>query len=154
MTELLIRAIDEPRPVGSFFAKIIGKWVKPNLVMNPRAIVVPDNSKSKPWRDAVIAAADSAKLTAMWLQLNDQPVEVDMTFWLTRPETVRRLLPFVKPDVDKLARNTLDGLTAAHVFADDAVVTDLIVRKRYADEHHRPGARIRVRPLSEQLAVL
>lgn len=58
-------------------------------------------------------------------------VEVELHFLLPKPKTVRRLLPHVKPDVDKLARACLDAMTGI-AYEDDSQVTDLIVRKRYA----------------------
>ena len=65
----------------------------------------------------------------------DGPVEVDITFFLNRPRTVTRKTPHVRPDVDKLARAALDGLTGA-AFQDDAQVIRLTARKAYGP----PGA--------------
>jgi crossover junction endodeoxyribonuclease RusA len=67
-------------------------------------------------------------------------VEVDITFMLPRPRTVKRDQPHVRPDVDKLARAALDGLTGA-AFADDAQVTMLTARKVYGPPE---GAAIRI----------
>jgi Holliday junction resolvase RusA-like endonuclease len=50
--------------------------------------------------------------------------------------------PRSKPDVDKLARTTLDALTGI-AFDDDSRIVDLVTRKRYA-EPGREGARITV----------
>ena len=49
----------------------------------------------------------------------------------------------VSPDLDKLVRSTLDGLTGA-LMADDSQVVDLIARKRIADVGQSPGVRIRI----------
>lgn len=146
--DLVIRAVGEPSPVGSFFGRVIGEWLDKRTVRDPRAIVVPDNKKSKPWRDAVIVAAKSAMRACEfeWVPLAEA-VEVEMTFWLARGKTVRRLLPWVRPDVDKYARNSIDGLTEAKVWLDDGQVTDLIARKRYCGPGQKPGARIVVRPV-------
>lgn len=51
--------------------------------------------------------------------------------------------PSVKPDVDKLARATLDALTGI-VFDDDSRIVELALHKTYA-EPGREGARIVVR---------
>lgn len=144
MRELAFRVIGTPTPVGSFYARIIGKFVKPNLVQDPRAIIVPDNKKSAPWRQAVIAATKNAIRAQEfeWVPLSEA-VRVEFTFLLERPKTVRRLMPWVKPDVDKLARNSLDGLTEAKVFLDDGQVCDLLTSKRYADGVPA-GAQVRV----------
>lgn len=53
-------------------------------------------------------------------------------------------------DVDKLARSTLDGLavrTGGCVLADDRLVVELSLRKRYAKLHEPSGALVRVVPL-------
>lgn len=63
------------------------------------------------------------------------PVKVDVTFRLQSPRSAPRALPHVRPDVDKLARAALDGLTGA-AFADDAQVVTLTARKEYG----APGA--------------
>lgn len=66
------------------------------------------------------------------------PVEVDITFMLSKPRTVTRKQPHVRPDVDKLARAVLDGLTGT-AFHDDAQVVRLTARKIYGGI---PGAMI------------
>ena len=58
-------------------------------------------------------------------------VVMECCFFLPRPKTVKRLLPSVKPDVDKLGRAVMDALTGV-AYKDDCQVTDLILRKRYA----------------------
>ena len=73
------------------------------------------------------------------------PVEVTLEFWMPRPKSVKRSLPSVKPDWDKLARSTCDALTAT-VLVDDALVVDAVVRKRYADRGEE-GATITVKEL-------
>jgi Holliday junction resolvase RusA-like endonuclease len=78
---------------------------------------------------------------------------VDITFRLIRPKghygakglrpsAPKR--PAVKPDLDKLARAVLDGITAGGAIHDDAQVCHLTVEKVYADDHLVPGATIRV----------
>lgn len=109
-----------------------------------------ESSKAvKPWRAEVVkAAAGHTIITG--------PVAVTITFYLKRPKghygTGRNAgtlkpaapaLPGVKPDVDKLVRSTLDGLTTAGVYVDDSRVTDLLVAKRYADGR-TPGADVQV----------
>lgn len=149
MTELLIRVLGQPAPQGSFFARIIGKG------REARAIVVADNKHTEPWRRDVHAAADSAKLAASWLQLNE-PCSVEVVFFLDRPPSVAksRRWPAVRPDLDKYVRSTLDALVTAHVLADDSRVVRIVAEKRYATVESPQGARIVVRALTEQLAVI
>ena len=63
------------------------------------------------------------------------PVSVDVVFRLQPPRGAPRDLPHVRPDVDKLARAALDGLTGA-AFADDSQVVRLTATKEYGP----PGA--------------
>lgn len=62
------------------------------------------------------------------------PVSLRITFYLRRPATLpRRVTQHVrKPDLDKLARSTLDSLKICGLLADDAQVCVLAVGKVYA----------------------
>lgn len=124
-----------PAPQGSKRAFVVGN----------RARVVEDSKKSAPWRDSVSAAAAEAMNGADPI---DGPVEVTVTFFSVRPASVKpakRPYPSVIPDVDKLARAVLDGLTAGGVFTDDSRVVDLHASKRYATV---PGAEVTVREVT------
>lgn len=124
-----------PAPQGSKRAFVVGN----------RARIVEDSKKSAPWRDSVSAAAADAMGGALPI---DAPVEVIVTFLFVRPASVKpakRPFPSVKPDVDKLARAVLDGLTAGGVFSDDSRVIDLHAKKRYADV---AGAEVTVREVA------
>ena len=57
-----------------------------------------------------------------------------MMFFLRQPKRPKAPVPITKPDVDKLARACLDGMTDAGVFRDDSQVTTLTARKRYTTE--------------------
>jgi crossover junction endodeoxyribonuclease RusA len=94
-----------------------------------------------PWREAVRSEAQ---------RMNAIPVEgavaVAVYFYFTAPKSVKRTMPSVRPDLDKLVRAVLDGLAMAGIFADDAQVTDLAASKRYGP---RTGAVVRVFPVSD-----
>lgn len=117
-----------PAPQGSKRAFVVGN----------RAVVTEDSKRSAPWRDSVAAAGVAAMggLPAL-----DGPLQVTIQFRMPRPRSVKRLYPSVKPDIDKLARAVLDGLTAAAVIVDDSRVISLTTEKLYAEV---PGASIRV----------
>lgn len=114
-----------------------------------KTFVYEQNSKTqKSWRQDVIAAAVELR-EAQGLETLDGPVALQVEFRLPRPASVnvrRRPFPCVKPDCDKLTRNTMDALTQAAIYRDDAQVVDLFVSKRYAtdDPNGSPGATIRV----------
>ena len=114
-----------------------------------KTFVYEQNSKTqKSWRQDVIAAAVELREAGDWGTL-DGPVQVTIFFRMPRPASVsirRRPFPCVKPDIDKITRNTLDALTQAYIYRDDAQIVDLFVQKRYAtdDPGGAPGATIRV----------
>ena len=86
------------------------------------------------------------------------PVEVTVTFFIPRPKNhygtgrnagTRKasapIAPAKPPDIDKLARAVLDGLTGA-VFRDDAQVVGLTLSKLWAD-HSDAATAVSVSPL-------
>lgn len=121
------RVNGDPAPQGS----------KRAFVVNGRAVLTESSTKVKPWRAAVVDAAVDAMNGRAPLT---GPVTVMVSFRLAKPKSVKRDLPSVRPDLDKLARSTMDALTTAQVVADDSQVCDLWVSKRYGI----PGADITV----------
>ena len=113
--------------------------------------MVESSAKVKPWREAVRQEA-----LATGMPLTSRPVFVQMTFRFTRPKAHHNSRGELKesapaqhtsrPDVDKLARSTLDGLTGV-LFIDDSQVSYMVASKQYADPGQREGATIDVRIL-------
>jgi len=111
----------EPIPQGSKVAKLIPA---PGTKWGVRPVLYDDNDKAlKPWRKAVTAAAKAAAVDLD--QLVDVPIVVVVEFRMSRPKTVKREYPTVKPDVDKLERAVLDAVTDAGVWNDDSRVVVL-----------------------------
>lgn len=105
-----------------------------------RAHVVESSKKVKPWRQAVVAAALEFSAVPF-----EGPVRVRLGFAFTRPKghlgTGRNAghlkpsaprYPAVRPDLDKLARSTLDGLADAGLIPDDSRIIALDLSKKYA----------------------
>lgn len=107
-------------------------------------ILIESSKKVGPWRDDVRAEAIDAMDGAAPFA---GPVDVWITFEFIRPPSApkSRVLPSVRPDLDKLVRSTLDALKSAGVYGDDSQVTDLTARKRYG---LRSGATVTVREVS------
>jgi crossover junction endodeoxyribonuclease RusA len=78
------------------------------------------------WRDSINSATREA------MEPLAGPVEVSVLFYMPRPKGTRRTSPYVRPDIDKLARAVLDGLTGA-AFEDDGQVTRLHLQKEYGE---------------------
>lgn len=96
-------------------------------------------TKLKPWREKVAAAAD--------LGISfDVPVVVRAVFYMPMPKRPKFTRPAVKPDVDKLARALLDGMTDAGLISDDSRVVRLVAEKWYSES---PGVSVTVREVSD-----
>lgn len=106
------------------------------------------SKKVKPWRAAIEQAVKLRPEDPL-----DGPLSVRITFLMQRPlmhygtgknkHILRSSAPkyhIQTPDVDKLARSTLDGLTQARAIADDKLVCVLHAQKMYTDFDIAPGA--------------
>lgn len=113
--------------------------------------MVEASKKVKPWRFAVSQAAIETGEP-----MTDGQVSVLITFLFNRPKAhynskgeVKPNAPFyksTKPDLDKLCRSTLDGITGV-LIKDDSQVVNLICCKVYAGEGELPGALIAINQL-------
>lgn len=77
----------------------------------------------------------------------DTPLSVSIVFRMRAPKK-RHAAPMTKPDIDKLARATLDALHGS-IFDDDSRVVELALVKTYAAPG-REGARIVIKAWSDQ----
>jgi len=106
--------------------------------------MVEASKRLRPWR-ATVAAAVKAAVGARVL-FPDGPVTVTLEFVMPRPvSTPKRSTPpaIRRPDIDKLARAVLDGITGTAI-ADDSQVTLLIAYKRIAEIAETPGVVIEI----------
>ena len=140
MAELVITVHGTPAPQGS--KRHVGNGV---MVESSGAVL--------PWRQAVAEAWREAGRIHLF-----GAVEMEVTFSLARPAghyradgTLRpnaRAHPYVRPDLDKLLRSTLDALSKdARAVLDDARIVAVTARKVYADPPRLPGAVIVLREL-------
>lgn len=115
-------------------------------------IMVESSRAVGPWREAVRAETQRAM---NGIGPMTGPVQVDASFRLPRPKNHYRTgryahlvrdgapaRPFGKPDVDKLVRAVLDGLTEGGAWADDAQVALLVASKDYATPQNPAGCLI------------
>ena len=80
------------------------------------------------WRSLIGWEAKSAGASPHSL-----PVKITISFFMPRPKTVKRAYPSVAPDLDKLVRGVLDGLTGV-AYEDDGQVVQIHARKLYGAE--------------------
>lgn len=120
----------DPAPQGS--KKYVG--TRRTAAGNNIPMIVESSPKLPAWRKAVSDAVIQGMKASGNLEKFDGAVKVEAVFYLTRRPTVKRALPTVPPDVDKLTRSLLDGITAKGqgVWRDDSQVVRLEVSKVYA----------------------
>ncbi|MDD7930114.1 RusA family crossover junction endodeoxyribonuclease [Microbacterium thalli] len=135
---------------GFFVAGVpVQQGSKTAFVVGKRAVLTDSNkAQLKPWRAGVARVAQSA----WWAeQPLDGAVQVSAVFVMPRGKSVTRELPSVTPDLDKLIRALLDGVTdAGNVWRDDAQVVRLVVEEVYGPE---PGVHVDIAPI-QRVAVL
>lgn len=118
------------------------------------------SDKVKPWRVDVKYACLEAIAATLGFVKYEGPVAVTISFRMPRLNKhyhVRKAGKFLRedapefvdtrPDIDKLARSTLDALGEAGVWGDDSQVARLILSKRYTEG--AAGAHIYLRPVAE-----
>ena len=113
--------------------------------------MIESSKRVKPWREAIRQEA----LKTGWT-LTDQPVFLHLLFRFHRPKghhsSKGELKPsapkshITRPDLDKLCRSTLDGLTGT-IFKDDSQVSFLICSKEYTLADELEGCQIEVRTI-------
>lgn len=111
------------RPKGSTRA-----FMRPGMKF---PIVTSDNKSVKGWEQSVRAAIQQHAPGVFF----HGPVTVRITFELPRPKSMpKRVEHHVKkPDIDKLARGSLDAMKGV-LWNDDSQVVELVARKVYASD--------------------
>lgn len=132
MAEVSLSVIGDPASQGS------------HAIMNGRIVQV-NSKKHKAWRNAITQQA-LATLPPDWVPI-DEPCELIVNFYMPKPASVKRSLPTVSPDLDKLIRAVGDSLTDSGVVVDDSRIVRISARKLYAIGIE-PGATIEVKTLN------
>ena len=115
--------------------------------------MVESSAKVKPWREAVRQEALKTGLV-----VSDQPIYLHLLFRFRRPQghynakgQIKPSAPAThttRPDLDKLARSTLDALTGVR-FRDDSQVAFLVASKEYAMPGELEGCQIEIKTISD-----
>jgi Holliday junction resolvase RusA-like endonuclease len=111
----------------------------------------PASKHEKPWVDAVKNATQVAMRHHPPVP---PPYAVDLEILIATVRRPRYTYPVV-PDIDKVARATIDGMVNGGALCDDSHVTALTVTKRYVRPDEAPGAYARFWSLaaSEQILI-
>lgn len=133
--------------VWAHVLEAVDRFRKSGKRITPRAFITNDNPNAKAWQETVMDAALEARRGGPLLagELMAGALVVDLVFHLARPLKIRSSIVShtTRPDVDKLARCVLDGLTGV-VYADDGQVVAVRLSKQYAPIDGAPGVTITV----------
>lgn len=99
---------------------------------------------AEPYKTYLTAAPDV--LYALELPMLYGPLHVALEVVCTKARTSKLLHP--RQDVDNFAKATLDALTTAGAWIDDAQVARLTVEKRFASVGEAPHTRVQISALS------
>jgi Holliday junction resolvase RusA-like endonuclease len=146
----------EPVAKGSMRAFVPKGW--------NRAVVTDSGGARLRSYESAIRNAARAEMDKRGLPCaHETPFEVLLAFFTARPAKdydrhgivrgAARATPWLKPDIDKLQRSTLDALTGL-VFDDDSRIVRIVVEKRFADANHDIGTWVKVRTLPRTAAEL
>ena len=92
------------------------------------------SKKLEPWRQAVAQAVHQMMQDTGDDSQFTEACQVEVTFILPKPKSVKRLLPTVSPDADKLARSLGDSISLpkySQLIQDDALICRWEIRKIY-----------------------
>lgn len=78
------------------------------------------------------------------LPLEECRVLLTLRFNLPKPKSypARVVHHTKKPDIDNYAKAVIDGLVKGRIMADDGMITDLMIQKRYIEPGHPEGVEI------------
>lgn len=135
---LVFTVYGTPQPQGSSRA-----FFRPGM---KRPVITSANPKNKPWRQEVSGTAEH-HMGEMPPLPRETAVRVEAFFYFDKPKSAPKRVSHktTKPDLDKLARSLLDGLTGI-AFEDDSQVTQCWVSKFFGSPAR---AEIRVTPMEE-----
>ena len=97
-------------------------------------------STADAWKGQVMLAAGLYRG-----QFTTGPLRLEVEFYLPRPKARKNDdYVAVKPDIDNLLKSTMDALSDAGVWHDDAQVAAIVSTKRYESANQAIGAIIRL----------
>lgn len=154
MNSLTFFVPGEPKTQGSMKAFVVPYVRVGEVVRKPqRAMVTHDKRDDvQSWRSAVAGIAYNAARKHGFEKIEDGPITLELLLLLPKPKSVKRAVPYCKPDGGKLQRAIEDALTGV-LWADDAQVTDWAGSKRYAEDGQETGAQITVSAEARHLNV-
>jgi crossover junction endodeoxyribonuclease RusA len=133
----------EPVPQGSTKSFYIKKL--------DRVVTTHGNRNTQVWRQRIATEAQHCNQSRDCNYFNDDRrcgYRVTLDFVFSKPKSMpkKRQLNTKRPDLDKLIRAVLDGITNV-LIPDDAQVVSITANKSYSTENNGPGLHIQVQRL-------
>jgi Holliday junction resolvase RusA-like endonuclease len=119
MTSFVCWIPGKPTPQGS----------KKSFVINGRAILVDASGGNKAWRKLV---TETIRAHKDYIILPGA-INVSLAFFMEKAKSNKKEFMTQAPDVDKLARSVLDGITDSEIIEDDSRVIYLTASKKWAE---------------------
>lgn len=132
---IAFRVYGEPVPKGStkaFYIKKIG-----------RTVTTAGNKNTKAWEQRVATEAQKAQDEHHFYCSEKRAYAIDLEFYFEKPKSKPKKVMnmLTRPDLDKLVRAILDGLTGV-LFTDDALIDEIKAVKRYCAPDQPPGLKL------------
>jgi Holliday junction resolvase RusA-like endonuclease len=111
-----------------------------------RVVITHGNANTTRWRERIATEAqraDAERSTRFFSLDREAAYEVRVRFLFTRPKSMpkKRTLHTKRPDLDKLVRAVLDGITDV-LIPDDSQVMSIYALKQYCQPDEQPGLHI------------
>lgn len=130
-TSVYLTVAGRPAPQGS----------KSAFIVNGKVNLVEQSKRLPAYRKAI--AAECVKQATNWIRYDHAPIAVSINFTL-KPPKKHGEYPVAPPDIDKLCRSVLDGITQSGViWRDDSQVVVLKATKTYS-EHERTEIEVKI----------
>ena len=133
MDEIKFFVAGEPVPQGStksFYIKKIEKVVTTH-----------GNKSTGVWRQRIATEAQRAQMSDYFFSADRKyAYSITLIFKFTKPKSIPKKVIYntKRPDIDKLIRAVLDGITNV-LIPDDSLVVAITSKKEYAGENETPG---------------
>lgn len=153
--EMVTRRPDPPREPERISWTVLGEPIGQG---RPRACVIGGHARLyTPKKSASWCAQAVEAFACHWDGAPyDGAVRVTVDAVFSRPQRLLRrkdpdgrIAHASKPDADNVAKAVLDAMTKAGVLRDDALVTELLVRKWYAAREEGPRVEVSLEPMQE-----
>lgn len=135
---------------------VLGVPVTQGSMKVRRGRITHSDDKLMPWRELIAWHVRQECAAQGLTEPLDGPVAITATFTVRRPPSIprSRWAPWVKPDIDKLARGLLDAVVLGGAIVGDSQVITLMLSKVYPVDGNLPGVTFTVAPAvrGEQVA--